>query len=35
VLRHLRRYAAPELAGKLEGFSGRINYGYDWSLNEA
>ena len=34
VLRHLRRYAAPELAGKLESFSGRINYDYDWSLNE-
>lgn len=34
VLRHLRRYAAPDLAGKLESFSGRIGYGYDWSLNE-
>ena len=35
VLRHLRRYAAPDLAGKLESFSGRIDYRYDWSLNEA
>jgi hypothetical protein len=34
VLRHLRRYATPELAEKLEGFSGRISYQYDWSLNE-
>ncbi|UCF99615.1 MAG: DUF547 domain-containing protein [Spirochaetaceae bacterium] len=34
VLRHLRRYAAPELAGKLEDYSGRISYQYDWSLNE-
>jgi hypothetical protein len=34
VLRHLRRYAAAELAGKLDGYSGRISYGYDWSLNE-
>jgi hypothetical protein len=35
VLRHLRRYAAPGLAGKLESYAGRINYEYDWSLNEA
>ena len=34
VLRHLRRYAAPELAERLEGYSGRISYEYDWSLNE-
>lgn len=34
VLRHLRRYAAPELAGKLDSYSGRISYQYDWSLNE-
>ena len=34
VLRHLRRYAAPELASELDSFSGRISYGYDWSLNE-
>jgi hypothetical protein len=35
VLRHLRRYATPELAAKLEGFSGRISYHYDWSLNDS
>jgi len=34
VLRHLRRYAAAELAGRLGGYSGRIGYAYDWSLNE-
>lgn len=34
VLRHLRRYAAAELAGRLDGYSGRIGYAYDWSLNE-
>jgi hypothetical protein len=34
VLRHLRRYAAAELAGRLDGYSGRIDYAYDWSLNE-
>jgi hypothetical protein len=34
VLRHLRQYATGELAGKLESFSGRIGYAYDWSLNE-
>jgi hypothetical protein len=34
VVRHLRRYAAPELAEKLEEYSGRIGYEYDWSLNE-
>ena len=34
VLRHLRRYAAPELEAKLAGYSGRIGYQYDWSLND-
>jgi hypothetical protein len=34
VLRHLRRHAAPELAKKLDDYSGRISYAYDWSLNE-
>ena len=34
VLTHLRRYAAPQLAGMLENYSGRIGYEYDWSLNE-
>jgi hypothetical protein len=34
VLAHLRRYAGPELASQLAAFKGRINYRYDWSLNE-
>jgi hypothetical protein len=34
VLSHLRRHASPELAAKLAGYSGRISYEYDWSLNE-
>jgi hypothetical protein len=34
VLRHLRRYAAAELAAELKDYSGRISYEYDWSLNE-
>ena len=34
VLRHLRRYADSDLGGRLENFSGRIGYAYDWSLNE-
>jgi hypothetical protein len=34
VLVHLRRYASPELAGKLDSYGGRISYDYDWSLNE-
>ena len=32
VLEHLRRYAAPELAGRLRSV-GRIGYDYDWRLN--
>ncbi len=34
VIRHLRRYAAPELDRKLAAFSGRVGYEYNWSLNE-
>jgi hypothetical protein len=34
VLRHLRDYANPDLAARLESYSGRIGYEYDWSLNE-
>jgi len=34
VLRHLSAYAEGELRGILEGYSGRIGYDYDWSLNE-
>lgn len=34
VLAHLQRYARPELAAALAGFDGRIDYAYDWALNE-
>lgn len=34
VLRHLERYAAPGLAGRLKGFHGKISYDYDWRINE-
>jgi hypothetical protein len=34
VVAHLRQYAKPELAGQLAAYKGRINYAYDWSLNE-
>jgi hypothetical protein len=34
VLRHLAAYADGELQGALDGYSGRISYAYDWSLNE-
>jgi hypothetical protein len=35
VMRHLRRYAAPALAGRLKA-AGRISsYAYDWNLNDA
>lgn len=34
VLKHLIRYAEPELAAKLENFSGAIDYEYDWDLNQ-
>lgn len=33
VLAHLIEYADEELAARLEGFAGSIDYGYDWSLN--
>jgi len=33
-LRHLRKYAAPDLASRLKGFHGKISYGYDWRINE-
>lgn len=32
VLVHLRRYAKPDLAAKLQGFAD-ATYGYDWTLN--
>ncbi|OZG73117.1 Ser/Thr protein kinase [Hahella sp. CCB-MM4] len=34
VLKHLERYAGPELKKALEGFDGDIDYDYDWRLNE-
>ena len=34
VLGHLLRYARPELAERLRGYAGPIDYDYDWSLNE-
>jgi hypothetical protein len=33
VLEHLAKYAAPDLAGRLAGYDGRIKYDYDWRLN--
>jgi hypothetical protein len=35
VLAHLRRYAAPPLAARLERHSRIDDYAYDWSLNDA
>lgn len=34
LLANLRRYAEPALAEWLAGYSGKIIFGYDWSLNE-
>lgn len=34
VLAHLKRYAAPALKGKLDGFDAVDDYTYDWRLNE-
>ena len=34
VIEHLIDYADEELAARLEGFEGSIDYEYDWSLNE-
>ena len=34
VFEHLIRYAEPELAGRLKGFSGVVEYEYDWALNQ-
>ena len=34
VIDHLLEYADSELARQIRGFDGRINYEYDWSLNE-
>lgn len=35
IVVHLAEFAAPELRAQLQGFNGRIQYDYDWSLNEA
>jgi hypothetical protein len=33
VLRHLQRYANPELATRLKELGGEISYDYDWRIN--
>lgn len=35
VLAHVRKYASPDLAARLDAVSGIDRYVYDWSLNEA
>ncbi len=34
VLSHVRKYASPELSGKIEGMKSIDGYDYDWSLND-
>ena len=34
VIEHLLRYAEPALAARLRGFTGTIEYEYDWALNQ-
>lgn len=34
VLRHLQKYANPELATRLKEFGGKFSYDYDWRINE-
>lgn len=34
VMAHLKRYASPSLAAKLEGFDAADDYIYDWRLND-
>ncbi|MCY4495817.1 MAG: DUF547 domain-containing protein, partial [Rhodospirillaceae bacterium] len=34
VFEHLIRYAESELAGRLKGFTGVVEYEYDWALNQ-
>ena len=34
LLKHLAEYAEPELAAKLQNYTGSVKYSYDWSLNE-
>jgi hypothetical protein len=33
-LRYLTGYAEPELAAEISAYSGKINYAYDWALNQ-
>ncbi|MGI9290637.1 MAG: DUF547 domain-containing protein, partial [Gammaproteobacteria bacterium] len=33
-LDYLARFAEPELAAQLSGYTGKIRYDYDWALNE-
>ncbi|MEZ5843294.1 MAG: DUF547 domain-containing protein [Hyphomicrobiaceae bacterium] len=35
VLSHVRKFAAPDLAKRLDGISAIASYDYDWSLNDA
>ena len=35
VLQHLQKYAEPRLAQRLKNFQGKIDYQYDWTLNDA
>ncbi len=35
VIQHLSHYAVDPLAQKLKGYRGKIDYQYDWRLNEA
>jgi hypothetical protein len=32
---HLKRYARPALAARLDGFDEADDYAYDWRLNDA
>ena len=34
TLRHIRKYAGPELARAIDNGAQIVDYGYDWSLNE-
>ena len=34
LLAHLAQYAKPALAQRLQSFTGKIGYDYDWSLNQ-
>ncbi|MGA7877840.1 MAG: DUF547 domain-containing protein [Desulfoferrobacter sp.] len=35
VLQHLEKYAEPSLVQQLANFQGKIDYQYDWTLNDA